>query len=233
MHASAVEEHGMRTLRSVLGIAAIPLLSSTALAQPPAEPVPETPEPPPEAIPLYDWNVSAGLGLQSFSGSRANNAADIGAAWDVRLGLGTRYLVGGEVAYIGSTQSITALGIDSDAAVRSHGIEALARLNLDQIVGTNLGPVRVTPFVFAGVAYQRFHLANEGFNTSDVANSDNVFAIPLGVGGAGLIGRWLIDARFTYRPTFDEDLFRLPTGDRDPDASMSHWTLGARAGVSF
>jgi hypothetical protein len=108
----------------------------------------------------------------------------------------------------------------------------VARLSLEDVAAANLGPVRVVPFLFGGLAFQRFKLVDEGTNTSDVANGDNVIAIPIGAGATGRWGRMNVDTRVTWRRTFDDDLFRTPFGT-SADASLSHWTLGARAGVEF
>jgi hypothetical protein len=189
--------------------------------------------PEPTTAPLArPWAVSLGLGVMNFTSSTAKDAADVGVAYEVRLGMGLRSQFGVEAAYIGSTQSINALGLAPGADLRSNGLEVLGRLNLAQFAAFDVGPMVVSPFLVAGAAFQRFSLANEGINTSNVAPNDNVFAIPLGVGIGGMTNRLMLDARWVWRPTFDNDMFRAPDGT-SADASLSHWTLTARAGLAF
>ena len=211
-------------------------LAPAALAQPPAAPPPEPPPeqpPPPEAERFQPtWTVSLGIGLVEFAGEEADSVTDIGASYDVRVLYAPHTLLDLEAAYIGTSQNITTLGLESDAKLRSNGVEALAKFDLGQYLSADLGALRFAPFVFAGFAYQRFNLSNEGVNTSDVADSDNVIAIPLGAGVGATWRNILGEARFTWRSTFDEDLFRDPSGAR-ADESLSHWTLMARAGLGF
>jgi hypothetical protein len=221
----------LSTLLSITSCACGVLWSASVYAQPPTGQTPEQPEAEPDAVPR-DWTVGLGLGVMKFSGGTADGAADIGASYDVRAGFRTHALVGVEAAYIGSSQSITALGLDPDAKIRSHGIEAVARLSLENVAAANLGPMRIEPFLFGGLAFQRFTLVDEGTNTSNVAAGDNVIAIPIGAGASGRWGRVDVDTRVTWRRTFDNDMFRTPAGTR-ADAALSHWTLGARAGVEF
>ena len=198
---------------------------------PPPAGAPQVMVPEPEAV-ARRWTVGLGLGVTKFSGSTADDAVDLGALLDLRVGVILTPLIGFEAAYIGSTQSINALGLDPGADLRSNGLEVMARFDLQQVATVGLGPLRVSPFLFAGLAVQRYKLADEGINTSNVASDDNVLAIPVGGGVGGMWGRITLDARFAYRSTYDEDLFRSPTGGAS-DASLSHWNLTARAGLAF
>ncbi|MGE0546000.1 MAG: outer membrane protein [Kofleriaceae bacterium] len=232
-----------RTLPAAgLGIA---ITATAAYAQSPEAqpPEPDTEPPLTEPTSLADsardralqqpWTASLGLGFMQLTGNTADDAVDIGVAYEVRGGYRMSDLLVLEGAYIGSSQSITALGLDDDATLRSNGLEAIARLDLDRWIHTDVGGMRIAPFGIAGLAFQRFSLNNEGANTSAVADGDNVYGIPLGAGVGATTGRFDADARFTWRTTFDEDLFRDPSDGSNIDASMSHWTLTVRAGLAF
>jgi len=56
--------------------------------------------------------------------------------------------------------------------------------------------------------------------------TDNVFTIPLGLGVGASYHRFSFDARVTYRPTIDDELFVN-------NASMRAWTAGAHVGMQF
>jgi hypothetical protein len=219
------------TARSLVVTSA--LFASAASLASAQEPVYYGDAPPPAATRVDpDWAVSLGLGVAKFTGNEADDATDMGLGWDVRVGYGLSYTVSLEGAFIATTQSINALGLDPDAKLKSYGLEALARVGLDQVYSPTVGPVVVAPFLFAGVAYQRYNLNDAGTNTSDVAEDDNVLAIPVGAGVGGIWGNILMDVRFTYRAAFDEDLFLAPTGENS-DASLSNWQLGLRGGYAF
>lgn len=194
----------------------------------PARPTTVTTEQPIER----DWVISVGAGLTEFTGDTADGATDLGAAYDARVTWGANRFIGWEAAYVGSTQDVHALGVAPDASLLTNGAEVLGRVNLGEYVSADLGPVRIAPFAFVGAAYHRFELVDEGVNTSNIAGDDNVFAIPLGAGVFGSWGRLMLDARFTWRETIDEDLFRAPTGN-SLDASLSNWNLTGRIGLEF
>ena len=84
---------------------------------------------------------------------------------------------------------MNALGLDPNAVLVSNGVEGDLRLNL--------GTWYVQPFVFGGASWVRYDITNENFNTSDVANSDDTFAIPVGGGIAYNYRNFMLDARFT------------------------------------
>ena len=69
-------------------------------------------------------------------------------------------------------------------------------------------------------------MTNTTVNTSDMASKDDVMTVPLGGGLAYSIGRFMADARFTYRPTYYSDLLRA-------GGSLSNWGVGGQVGVSF
>jgi len=207
-----------------LGVVGIALIGQTAVAQ-------ETPVVrggPGEGAPGTGIGVSvqAGGGVTNFTRQTARNAASTGGFWDARVVVGTRRLVGGEAAYVGSARGMNAAGVDSGAALLGNGAEAVLRLNAPVV---NQGAL-FEPFVFGGIGWTHYSLMNAGNNTSNVAGADNVGTIPFGVGMAAAYHGFIADARFTYRPTFDNQLVALSGGDH---ANLQNWAIGLQAGYEF
>jgi hypothetical protein len=162
--------------------------------------------------------ISAGAGTSGFTSDALRGSTTLGGDWDVRATFGTRSLLAVEGSYIGSAQSISALGVDSSAMLVGNGVQGALRLN-----GTINGPVQ--PFVFGGAAWRRYDLTNTSINTSDIAGSDDVLEIPMGV---GLSGRWaglVLDARGEFRMATNEDLVA--------NESMHRWGVNANVGYEF
>lgn len=162
--------------------------------------------------------ISAGAGTSGFTSDALRGSTNVGGDWDVRATFGTRSLLAVEGSYIGSAQSISALGLDSSAMLVGNGVQGALRLN-----GTIDGPVQ--PFVFGGAAWRRYDLTNTSVNTSDIAGSDDVLEIPMGV---GISGRWaglVLDARGEFRMATNEDLVA--------NESMHRWGVNANVGYEF
>lgn len=180
----------------------------------------------------YGITVSAGGGISGFTNDVMRDATGLAGDWGLRLTFGTRSPLAIEAAYIGSAQNIDALGLDDDAILVGNGAQAALRLNATF-------DLPVQPFIFGGAAWRRYDLTNEDFNTSDVANSDDVLEFPI---GAGIAGKWnglTLDVRGEFRPTIDNDL--IPTFDFDDDedfgndnfAAMHRWGVNATIGYEF
>ena len=58
-------------------------------------------------------------------------------------------------------------------------------------------------------------------------NSDDVMAVPFGAGLMYSYDMFMLDARFTYRETFFNDMFRA-TGEK-----LNTWGVGGNIGVEF
>jgi hypothetical protein len=127
--------------------------------------------------------------------------------------------VGAELAYVGTLRQ--ASGSDSD--LLSNGAEAILRLQYPYATGT----WRVTPFAFGGIGWSRVSLRDA---EPGIPDSDDVGVVPFGAGLTLGYGRFLVDARFTYRTGFDEDL-ALAAGERP--ASLEQWGVGASVGYEF
>ena len=173
----------------------------------------------------YGVGFVIGGGVEGFTNDSMRNSTQDGGNWDVRAIFGTRDWVGFEAAYIGSAQSIDALGLDNDALLVGNGAQANLRLNLTK-------DSLVQPFAFAGAAWRRYNLRNVSVNTSDVRDSDDVLEIPMGVGLAYKYQGFMIDARGEFRAATGEDLMPslTSTGER---AEMHRWGVNANIGYAF
>lgn len=172
----------------------------------------------------YGIAVALGGGVEGFTDDTARTLTNDGGSWNLRVAVGTRSPIGFEAAYIGSAQSIDALGLDNDAILVGNGVEGKVRVNLLDAV--------VQPFAFGGVGWRHYNLTREDFNTSAISESDDVLEIPL---GAGIATKWqgfMFDARAEYRFATEENL--MPSlNDEGGDASLHRWGINANVGIAF
>ncbi len=202
----------------------------TAMAQPQPGPSPYPP-PPSEAGPVYHertWvedvgvGLSIGGGVDDVSGSTLRNTTGTGGSWTARLTFGTHSYIAGEASYIGSAQSITALGLSTNSTLIGNGAQAALRLN-----GTIDYPVQ--PFVYGGAAWRHYSLSTSGTNFSDVSSSTDAFEIPVGIGVGGYIDQLMLDVRGEYRFAWvDHDLI---AGTGNP--LMDRWGVTGNIGYEF
>jgi len=176
-----------------------------------------------EAYPHHvGLSILAGGGVTDFSKSDARSVTSTGGEYEARVAWNMG-LIGLEGAYVGTAQNINALGLDSNAWLASNGVEGLFRLNL--------GTFMIQPFVFGGASYVHYSIENSSFNTSDIRSSDDTFVIPFGGGISTRLGHSgaVVDARFTYRPTFGADMI-VPSGG---EHQLDNWSASARLGWEF
>ncbi len=174
------------------------------------------------------FSLTAGGGVQGFTGGTMRDTTNDGGNWDVRAAFGTRLPVSFEASYLGSAQQINALGLDSNALLVGNGIQGNLRIN------ATTGDIPVQPFLFGGVAWRRYQLENTSTNTSDVIGEDDVLEVPLGIGVAYKHRGFTIDARGEYRPSFYSNL--VPdsgTNAFSDPASLDRWGVNANLGVEF
>jgi hypothetical protein len=148
----------------------------------------------------------------------------VAGAWGVRYQVGTRTPIGVEAAYLGTAQSIDALGLDTDAILVGNGFEATLRLNL-------MPESAMQPFAFMGAAWRRYDLTNIGTNTSSVGAQDDVFEVPAGAGLCYRVGGVVAEVRLGFRIATEEDLVPMTTpGVATP---MHRWSAAASVGREF
>jgi hypothetical protein len=171
----------------------------------------ETPRDPhaPRLLLPFGLSVSIGGGFAAFIQEAPREVAGTAGAWEARLAIGTRAPFALELAYLGSVQTVDALGLESDALLIGQGAEVALRMNLFDRAWQ--------PYVLAGGAWRRYRVIADA-NTSDIANADDVVELPLGFGTCFRYEGFLVDGRAVYRTAFGDDLFAT-RGDLD--------TLGA------
>lgn len=173
----------------------------------------------PETITPYGMSVTGGAGVTGFTDEAARDFSSVGGGWNVRFALGTRSIIAGEIAYLGSGQDVDALGLDNSANLLANGGEIAARLNIL--------PGLVQPYVLAGVGYTHYELVGEDFNNSSVEESDDVAHFPVGAGVGLRYEGFIADARGTFRPVAGGSLFEAGGGE------LHNWGANLNAGVEF
>ena len=209
-----------------------------AQAQTEPAPAPQATPPPPMAMeepvierPWYErigYGLSLGGGVSGFVGDVLRDATSVGGSWDVRLVAGTKQYLALEASYIGSAQSINAIGLDDDAILVGNGLQAALRVNF-------LRDYYVQPFILGGAAWRHYELSDVVINVSDVTDTDDVFELPVGVGLAGYISGFMADIRAEYRFAWGSDLVpNIEDLDEGAVASgMDRWGVTANVGMEF
>jgi hypothetical protein len=169
----------------------------------------------------YGSTVTLGGGVMNFTGAGARGVTDTGGAWGLRLGWGSRSILGFEAAYIGSANKLSVAGLDPNAVLLGTGAEGNLRLNLPFPVRDTL----IEPFGLAGLGWTRFDIINDDYNASGAREKDHVMTAPLGAGLAMAVRGFLVDARYTYRFVRNEDLLN--------NTNLDNWILSANIGGEF
>jgi len=169
-----------------------------------------------------------GGGATNFTQPNVTGATSVGGYWDARLGIGTRSILGGEIAYEGGARDITALGLNSSAYLVNNGLEGVARLN----VPITTRAVLIEPYTFGGIGWQHYSLGGVTTNTSSVDQSDDIMTVPMGLGLQFGFSGFTLDARATYRHAFFSDLLGNSSSSFDSN-SLNSWTAGGAIGFEF
>ncbi|HTM23123.1 MAG TPA: hypothetical protein VL172_21530 [Kofleriaceae bacterium] len=177
---------------------------------------------------LTEWgmSISAGGGGEGFTDKDMRDSSGNCGAWNVRAQLGTRTPIAFEAAYIGSAQSIDALGLDQDAILLGTAVEGTVRVNI-------LARSAWQPYAFAGGAWRRWNVTNADVNTSDVAEKDDVLEIPMGAGLAYRHRGFVADARGAFRLSTGEDMVPTSTTEGGGFQPMHRWSAMGSVGYEF
>ncbi len=180
---------------------------------------------PSTAVAQENWgmSISGGAGIEDFVDADMRATTGVAGTWGVRYQVGTRTPIGFEAAYLGTAQSIDAIGLDADAILLGNGVEAVLRINL-------IPDAAVQPYAFMGAAWRRYDLANIGTNTSSVAPGDDVFELPTGAGVAYRRGGLVADLRLGFRIATEQDLMPERQGEFIP---LHRWSAFAAIGREF
>jgi hypothetical protein len=167
----------------------------------------------------YGEYLLLGGGVTDFTEDALKDGFDVGTTWDLRVGFGSRFFVGAEAAYVGSFRGADGPGSD----VLTNGAEGVIRLQYPYVRGAWL----IEPFAFGGLGFSRLSVRDA---PPGVEDSDDLGVVPFGAGLTLGYGRFLVDARFTYRSTFAEDLQVAGAGG---SPSLDQWAVGASIGYEF
>ncbi len=164
-----------------------------------------------------DSYLLLGGGGSDFTRAETRDLWRRGGSWDARLGYGLQSPLGAEVAYVGSLNGARPGSYD----LMGNGAEAVLRL----LAPFTMSRWLIEPFAFGGIGFDHLALRNApaGFK-----NTENIGDVPFGGGVTLGIGHVLLDARFTYRATFNEgSLGSLGSPE------LRNWAVTGAIGVRF
>lgn len=178
------------------------------------------------AYPVWMTKVGAavmlGGGYEDFTQSGPKSVTDAGGSWDARLAAGTRQFIGLEAAYVGGARGVQLLGAPTNTNLVNNGLEGVVRVNVPVVMGPSL----LEPFVFGGVGWQHYSLSKT-VSTADLTASDDVMTVPFGGGVMFAYRQLMLDARVSWRETYNNDLFAAS------NSKLNTWGAGGNVGVEF
>ena len=172
-----------------------------------------------ELLTPYGEYLLIGGGVTEFNNTATKNQFNTGGTWDARVGFGSRYYVGAEVAYVGAAMN----GTGSVPNLAMNGAEGVVRVQYPYVTSGWL----LEPFAFGGIGWSHLSLSNA---PSGVKTSDDIGVVPFGGGITVGYGRIMLDARFTYRTTFNDS---VALGANQPNVNLERWAVGASLGWEF
>jgi len=237
-----------------------PAIPSPPPADPSATPVPE-PAPVAPAPPItvttdiessddtnpfgYYWReptLPSGIGVSTIIGggvagftdrTMRNTTSDVGGLWGARVAIGSHLPLALELGYTGSATNINGLPTGNKGTLIGSTAEGAVRWNV-------LPHYSLTPYLFAGVGWQRYDVTQTSVSLSDsgMNDHDNLLVFPMGTGIAYRMGGFVADVRGTFRAATEQDLVLknqtvLPTTNSNDFAPMHTWEASAALGYEF
>lgn len=158
--------------------------------------------------------VTLGGGISGFTDQSMRNTASssVGGLWGLHVSIGTHVPIGVDLNYIGTATNMKPLGTDNGTLVGTT-FEGALRYNI-------LPHFSWTPYVFAGIGYQRYDLTSAHLAQSDsgMKSSDNIAVFPM---GAGISYRdtsgFVVDLRGTFRAAMSSTLVLDPVTNKFDD----------------
>lgn len=226
-------------LALVLSAAAVRPAHAEAFLGEPGDPGYESESPPSL---WHDPTVTSGIGIGVHIGGGVTGFTDsvlrattssVGGLWSARGVFGTRTLLALEVGYVGTVHTIESQLGPQSATLLGTTLEAALRYNA-------LPRSPLTPYLFAGMGWQRYSIDDKAFEVSDtgIARSDDLLVLPAGGGLAYRVGSIIADLRGTFRATRDQNLVleaprdALRTGN-GRFAPMHTWDASLNVGYEF
>jgi hypothetical protein len=173
-----------------------------------------------------------GGGVAGFTDSTMRSTtADVGGLWDFRLTLGSHIPLGIELGYVGSATNLRGLPAGQDGTLIGTAFEGALRFNV-------LPHFVATPYLFAGVGWQRYDVSNANVTLSDAGmnDKDNLLVFPMGAGLAYRMSGFVFDLRGTFRAATEQNLvLKQPTTSPTSSdfAPMHTWEASAALGYEF
>lgn len=161
--------------------------------------------------------LSVGGGVTDYLGE-AGDFTTPGGNWEARYILGTRTVIGGELAYLGTANGLNTLGVEDNAVLMSNGGEGALRVNFRT--------EELQPYVLGGLGWKHFNVVNTDVNTSDIRDSDDALTVPLGLGFAYRYNNAFADLRGMYRPAFLADITTSGSDDTNLDTLTGSLNVG-------
>jgi hypothetical protein len=188
----------------------------------------------------YEPMMPSGIGVSTIAGggvagftdrTMRSTTSDVGGAWGLKVAIGSHLPLALELGYTGSATNINGLPTGAKGTLIGSTAEGAVRWNV-------LPHLPVTPYLFAGVGWQRYDVTETTVSLSDsgMNDHDNLLVFPVGTGVAYRVGGFVADLRGTFRAATDEDLVltgtRFPTANNN-FAAMHTWEASAALGYEF
>lgn len=176
-----------------------------------------------------------GGSMDRVTGDGSGRPTSTGGSWLARYVLGTRSILAGELAYLGSAVPVDASATDGsgDATLLSNGGEVDLRVQVPIPVSAD-DAVALAPFVVGGFGLLGHGVVGNGGGIDDNTSlGDRLTAhLPIGAGLAVMTRGFIADARVSYRPTLggDNPVFNSRTAF---DNSMNGLAITGSLGVEF
>ena len=181
----------------------------------------------PVAPRMLGIDVLAGGGVTAFLDDHTENVTDPGGMWTARLVAGTRSRLAFEAAYVGSTQNLDMIGLDSNAQILGNGVEGNLRWNL-------MRESVIQPFLYAGLGWTHYIVSNSDIETASIDDEDDVVQVPAGAGLAFRFGQRIsLDLRGTYRWAEGDGMFQGGPGDEGEGDGLESLSGTAQLGFGF
>jgi hypothetical protein len=173
-----------------------------------------------------------GGGVAGFTGSTMRaTTADVGGLWDLRVTIGSHIPLAVELGYVGTATNLRGLPAGQNGTLVGTAFEGALRYNV-------LPHHLATPYLFAGIGWQRYDVTEANVTLSDAGmnDKDNLLEFPMGVGMAYRMSGFVFDVRGTFRAATEQNLvLEQPTASPTSSdfAKMHTWEASAALGYEF
>lgn len=188
----------------------------------------------------YDTALPSGIGVSTILGggvagftdkAMRSTTSDLGGLWDLRITIGSHIPLALDIGYVGTATNINGLPTGNKGTLIGTTAEGALRWNM-------LPHFAWTPYLFAGMGWQRYDVTQTSVSLSDAGmnDHDNLLVFPMGAGVAWRMAGFVADIRGTFRAATDENLVLtspLPPSSNNTFAPMHTWEAAAAVGYEF